>query len=137
MTDTETLYELELDDKKPLGDKPGQFIELSIFGVGEAPFGVSSPPGDSPRFEIVVRKVGNVTSRLVLMRVGEKVGIRGPFGNGFILQNHICKLSDSTGICESGENQHEILTDLTFNLHFGIWQRLPEIVENRNYHIHV
>jgi len=83
MTDTETLYELELDDRKPLGHKPGQFIELSIFGIGEAPFGVSSPPGDSPTFELVVRKVGNVTSKLSQMQVGEKVGIRGPFGNGF------------------------------------------------------
>jgi len=86
MTDTETLYEIELDDKKPLGHKPGQFIELSIFGIGEAPFGVSSPPSKSQSFELVVRQVGNVTSKLSVMNVGDKVGIRGPFGNGFDVQ---------------------------------------------------
>jgi sulfite reductase subunit B len=83
LTDTEKLYEIELDDKKPFGDKPGQFLEVSIFGVGEAPFGVASAPSDSPSFEIAVRKVGNVTSKLHEMSVGDKIGIRGPFGNGF------------------------------------------------------
>ncbi|MDH7517545.1 MAG: 4Fe-4S dicluster domain-containing protein [Candidatus Thermoplasmatota archaeon] len=83
LTDAEKLFEIELDDKKPLGGKPGQFVEVSIFGVGEAPFGLASPPSDSPSFEIAVRKVGNVTSKLHKMSVGDKIGIRGPFGNGF------------------------------------------------------
>jgi sulfite reductase subunit B len=83
LTDAEKLFEIELDDQKPLGDKPGQFIEVSIFGVGEAPFGLASPPRNSPSFEIAVRKVGNVTSRLHEMSVGDKIGIRGPLGNGF------------------------------------------------------
>jgi sulfite reductase subunit B len=83
LTDSETLFQLELNDKKPLGHKPGQFVELSIFGVGEAPFGVSSPPVTDPTFDIVVRKVGNLTSKLFTLKVGDLVGIRGPLGNGF------------------------------------------------------
>jgi sulfite reductase subunit B len=83
LTDAEKLFEIELDDKKPLGDKPGQFIEVSIFGIGEAPFGIASPPNNSPTFEIAVRKIGNVTSKLHDMSVGDKIGIRGPLGNGF------------------------------------------------------
>jgi len=83
LTDAEKLFEIELDDKKPLGHKPGQFVEVSIFGIGEAPFGLASPPSDSPTFEIAVRKVGNVTSKLHEMFVGDKIGIRGPLGNGF------------------------------------------------------
>jgi len=83
LTDAEKLFEIELDDKKPLGHKPGQFVEVSIFGIGEAPFGLASPPSDSFSFEIAVRKVGNVTSKLQEMSVGDKIGIRGPFGNGF------------------------------------------------------
>jgi len=79
----DTLFEIELDDKKPLGHKPGQFVEVSIFGYGEAPFGISTPPGNSPVFEIMVRQVGNVTKRLCLLQPGDKVGIRGPLGNGF------------------------------------------------------
>jgi sulfite reductase subunit B len=83
LTDAEKLFKIELDDKKPLGGKPGQFVEVSIFGIGEAPFGLASPPSDSPTFEIAVRKVGNVTSKLHEMSVGDKIGIRGPLGNGF------------------------------------------------------
>lgn len=81
--ETDSFFEIELDDKKPLGHKPGQFIEVSVFGYGEAPFGISSPPSDSPVFEIMVRQVGNVTKKLCLMQPGDKVGIRGPLGNGF------------------------------------------------------
>lgn len=83
LTETETLFEIELDDGKPLGHKPGQFVEISIFGIGEAPISVSSAPSKSSSFEIVVRKVGDVTSKLFAMKPGDKLGIRGPFGNGF------------------------------------------------------
>ena len=83
LTETETFFEIELDDKKPLGHKPGQFVEVSIFGIGEAPISVSSAPSKSSSFELVVRKVGNVTTRLFKMKPGDKLGIRGPFGNGF------------------------------------------------------
>ena len=83
LTAMEMLFEIELDDKKPLGHKPGQFVEVSIFGIGEAPISISSAPNASPTFELVVRKVGNVTSKLFAMSVGDKLGIQGPFGNGF------------------------------------------------------
>jgi len=83
LTETETLFEIELDDKKSLGHIPGQFVEVSVFGMGEAPISVSSAPSSSSSFEIVVRKVGDVTSKLFTMGDGDKVGIRGPFGNGF------------------------------------------------------
>ena len=83
LTETETLFEIGIDDNKPLGHKPGQFVEISIFGIGEAPISVSSAPSKSSSFEIVVRKVGDVTSKLFAMEPGDKLGIRGPFGNGF------------------------------------------------------
>jgi NAD(P)H-flavin reductase len=79
----DSLFEIELDDKKPLGHKPGQFVEVSVFGYGEAPFGISTPPGNTPVFEIMVRQVGNVTKKLCSLQPGDKVGIRGPLGNGF------------------------------------------------------
>lgn len=83
LTAMEMLFEIDLDDRKPLGHKPGQFVEVSIFGIGEAPISISSAPSTSSTFELVVRKVGNVTSKLFAMSVGDKLGIRGPFGNGF------------------------------------------------------
>ncbi len=82
LTELETLFEISMDDSQPLGHQPGQFVELSIMGVGEAPISVSSAPGGTS-FEIVVRKVGDVTSKLHTMKPGDKIGIRGPFGTGF------------------------------------------------------
>ncbi len=83
LTDEEILLELQLDDNKSLGHTPGQFVEVSIFGIGEAPISISSPPSPSNTFEIVIRKVGDVTTKLASMRPGDKIGIRGPFGTGF------------------------------------------------------
>ena len=85
LTSTEKLFEIELEGKKPLGHKPGQFVEISVFGVGEAPISVSSSPTrGNGSFELAIRKVGNVTGALHNMKVGDKVGIRGPFGTSFL-----------------------------------------------------
>lgn len=86
MTDIDTLYRIELDSGEPLGHRPGQFIELSIFGIGEAPISISSSPGTGPEFELLVRTIGDVTSKLDTLAIGDKVGVRGPFGNGFNIQ---------------------------------------------------
>ena len=83
LTERETLFEIELDDTSGLGHKPGQFVQVSVFGVGEAPISVTSSPTKKGSFELCIRKVGNVTSALHNMNVGSKIGIRGPFGNGF------------------------------------------------------
>jgi sulfite reductase subunit B len=84
MTASEKLFEIQLDGNKPLGHKPGQFVEVSIYGVGEAPISVSSSPTRlNGAFELVVRKVGNVTGALHNMKAGDAVGIRGPFGTDF------------------------------------------------------
>ena len=83
MTAMETLFEIKLDDGSDLGHKPGQFAEISVFGIGEAPISVSSSPTKKGTFEICVRKLGNVTTKLHTLNVGDRVGVRGPFGNGF------------------------------------------------------
>ncbi|MBM9520357.1 4Fe-4S dicluster domain-containing protein [Desulforhopalus vacuolatus] len=84
MTQTDTFYEIELDSRKPLGHQPGQFVEVSIFGMGEAPISVASAPEPGRNsFDLLVRSVGNVTTHLQSLTVGDKIGIRGPFGNGF------------------------------------------------------
>jgi sulfite reductase subunit B len=102
LTETETFFEIELDDKKPLNHKPGQFVEVSIFGIGEAPISVSSAPNKNSSFELVVRRVGNVTGRLFKMKAGDKLGIRGPFGKGFdptlFEKKHLLLASGGLGI---------------------------------------
>jgi sulfite reductase subunit B len=83
--DTKT-FTLSFKDKKVQEEfnyKPGQFIELSIFGAGEAPFGMATSPTRKGYFIITVRAVGKLTRALHNLKVGDEVGIRGPFGNGF------------------------------------------------------
>jgi sulfhydrogenase subunit gamma (sulfur reductase) len=66
--------------------KPGQFVELSVFGVGEAPFCLAQSPTRSDHIEVTVRRTGSVTNRLHAYRPGDVVGLRGPFGNCFPLE---------------------------------------------------
>lgn len=83
MTELETFFELQLASHRSLGHKPGQFVEVSLAGIGEAPISVSSPPTAADTFELVVRRAGNVTSALHGLAEGMPVGIRGPFGTSF------------------------------------------------------
>lgn len=82
LTELETLYTLELPYGADLHHQPGQFVELSIFGVGEAPFSISSSPTRKGSFELGIRKVGMLTDVLSRFEAGTRVGIRGPFGHG-------------------------------------------------------
>ena len=84
ITATEKLFHIELPEGEQLGHDPGQFVMLSVLGVGEAPISVTSAPSRSNGgFELCVRRVGDVTGALHAMQPGDRVGIRGPFGNGF------------------------------------------------------
>ena len=83
MTSTESYFKIKLGSGKELGHKPGQFVEVSLFGIGEAPISVSSSPTMKGGFELVVRKVGNVTGVMHGLKAGATVGIRGPFGTSF------------------------------------------------------
>jgi sulfhydrogenase subunit gamma (sulfur reductase) len=83
MTALEAFLELKLDSGAELGHKPGQFVEVSIPGIGEAPISVSSSPTQKGIFQLVVRKVGNVTTHVHQLKANDKIGIRGPFGTCF------------------------------------------------------
>jgi len=83
MTGHEKLFEIALRGGVSLEHEPGQFIMLSVFGVGESPISISSSPSLGESFEVCVRNVGKVTGALHKMGEGDEVGIRGPYGNGF------------------------------------------------------
>ncbi len=88
LTETEKRFSIQLPEGRTLGHKPGQFVEVSLFGFGEAPISVcSSPTRDHPYFELTVRKTGRLTDHMHLLNSGSKIGIRGPFGNGFNVQD--------------------------------------------------
>lgn len=79
------LFEIQMDDTAILQQcLPGQFVQVWVPGVGEAPISVcSGRPGD--RLELCVRKAGRVTSALFDMQEQDWLGLRGPFGHGFPL----------------------------------------------------
>jgi NAD(P)H-flavin reductase len=84
LTALEKVFTLELPEGLSLGHRPGQFVEVSVMGVGEAPISVSSSPSRSNgMFEVCVRNVGDVTSALHRLQPGATLGVRGPYGRGF------------------------------------------------------
>jgi len=81
MNVTEKYLRLTMDDGQ-FDYLPGQFVEVSIAGIGEAPITISSSPTQSDGFELVVRKIGNVSGAIHSLKKGSKLGIRGPLGKG-------------------------------------------------------
>ena len=69
----------------------GQFVELTLPGVGEAPFTPSSSPSDTKKMEITIMKAGRVTALLHECEKGQKVGIRGPYGKGYPIDGFVGK----------------------------------------------
>lgn len=69
----------------PIEFKTGQFVNVTIPGVGEAPFTPSSDPEVKDVMEITIMKAGVVTEKIHSLKVGDKVGIRGPLGKGYPL----------------------------------------------------
>ena len=63
----------------------GQFGEYSVFGIGEAPFCISSSPTRRDHLEFALQRVGKVTNALHRLGVGAEIGFRGPYGNSFPL----------------------------------------------------
>ena len=82
-TATEVFLGIELPGDRELGHQPGQFVQVSAFGYGEAPISVCSSPTRCKSFELCVRPAGNLSNRLHDLNVGDWIGIRGPYGRGF------------------------------------------------------
>jgi NAD(P)H-flavin reductase len=84
------LFQIELTE--PEGQavfadyKPGQFAFVSVFGAGEAPFGITGIPARGPLLEFAVNALGHVTRTLHSLEAGDPVGVRGPLGNWFPME---------------------------------------------------
>ena len=81
--DVKTFRVVTLDGKKPFLHIPGQCAMLSIPGVGEALFSITSSPTNEEFMEFSIKKCGCVTDFLHSIEAGQQVTIRGPYGNGF------------------------------------------------------
>lgn len=81
-----TTFTIRFKDKKVQEEFdyiPGQFLEVSVFGIGEIPISITSTPSRPGLLELNIKNVGLVSGAIHKLPKGAEIGIRGPFGNGF------------------------------------------------------
>jgi sulfite reductase subunit B len=123
LTPLEKLFGIQMPDGMDLGHKPGQFVQLSILGVGEAPISISTAPRGNGYFELGIRNTGKVTGAMHELGPGSKVGIRGPFGTFFdieemkgknlILISGGCGLAPMRSLIQSCRDHRDYFKDVT------------------------
>jgi len=86
--DVVTLVMEPGDGVQPMTFKPGQFNMLYAFGVGEVPISVSGDPAVTGTLVHTIRDVGHVTHALCALQPGDVIGVRGPFGSHWPIEQH-------------------------------------------------
>lgn len=84
---TYKLVFLNEEDEKAFQYHPGQFAELSVTGKGEIPIGIASSPTEKGHLLFTINRIGLVTNHLHAMKAGEIMGVRGPLGNWYPLED--------------------------------------------------
>jgi NAD(P)H-flavin reductase len=87
ITETPAIKTLKLTPEEEIKFEAGQFIELTVPGIGEAPFTPSSNPSNVEQIEVSVMRVGKVTEAIHELSSGDTVGLRGPFGTKYPLES--------------------------------------------------
>lgn len=90
MTPDTSMVTLRTEVSHPVAASflPGQFLELSLPGVGEIPISYCGLPSSDGSIELCIRHVGHVTTALKSVVTGTAVAVRGPFGRGFPLSTY-------------------------------------------------
>jgi NAD(P)H-flavin reductase len=81
--ETDSIKTFTIRPREPIEFAAGQFVELLVPAIGEAPFTPSSSPRVAERMDITIMRVGRVTERLHAMVPGSEVGVRGPLGRAY------------------------------------------------------
>jgi NAD(P)H-flavin reductase len=90
--ETADTFTLQFDAAKQVRPfAPGQFNMLYLFGVGEVAISISGDPAEAGSLVHTIRAVGTVTTAMRGLKRGDALGIRGPFGNGWPMQEAIGK----------------------------------------------
>ena len=87
--DVKTFRVVTPEGKKPFEHLPGQCAMVSIPGVGEAMFSITSSPTNQEFMEFSIKKCGCLTEWLHAMEVGQQVTVRGPYGNAFPVETEL------------------------------------------------
>ncbi|MFH1784771.1 MAG: FAD/NAD(P)-binding protein [bacterium] len=145
--DTKTFM-LNFKDKaieESFSYRPGQFVEFSVFGEGEATFCISNSPSRKSSIECSVKRMGKVTEALHELDVGDVVGIRGPYGNGFPIEElkgknllfvaggiGLAPLRSLINYCMDNRDDFEAITivngartskDLVYSDEYKVWEK--------------
>lgn len=115
VTEKEKWFEIQMPESHSFTYEPGQFVEVSILGVGEGPISITSAMKKPGIFEMTIRDVGMLTHKLHQLNAGDKIGIRGPFGQGFDLNKFKGKdvliIAGGIGLVPLRSLIHSILND--------------------------
>jgi len=89
--ESDTIFTLRLRFTDPAVQaayrfQPGQFNMVYLYGVGEVPISIVSDPLDEHLLDHTIRRVGRVSEGLAQLKAGDRIGIRGPYGRGWPLQ---------------------------------------------------
>lgn len=115
--ETEDVFTIELvydsDEKREFSYKPGQFNMLYAFGVGESAISISSDSSKKNSLLHTIHKVGYVTNVLSKLKKGDIIGLRGPFGSSWPLEEakgkDICIIVGGIGLAPLRPSIYHIL----------------------------
>jgi len=150
--ETPDTFSLTVDPQDGVDDvafKPGQFSMLWVFGVGELPISISGDPAQRGRLVYTVRSVGKATNALVSRKVGDGIGVRGPFGVGWPLEvargRDVIVVAGGIGLAPLRPIIYEVLQnreqygrlvllygtrsprDVLYRKELAVWARQPEM----------
>lgn len=113
--ETPNIKTFVLELEKEMEFATGQFVQLTVPGLGECPFTPSSKPGRTRNMEITVMKTGTATAALHEKKAGEILYVRGPYGNGFpvdkLRDREVLIVGGGCGMAPLRSLIHEILSD--------------------------
>ena len=87
--DAADIWTLEIEPAAGFDFAPGQFNMLYAHGVGEAAISISGDPADRGRLIHTIRAVGRVSEALTRMKAGDPIGVRGPYGRGWPVEEAV------------------------------------------------
>lgn len=129
VTDCWTLT-LQAQDRQPFSFLPGQFVMLYCFGHGEVPISISGDSGKSKHLVLTIRDVGAVTHAITALETDAVVGIRGPFGHGWPMQEAVGKdilvIAGGLGLAPLRPAIYHLLNTSTGNHQLLYGSRTPE-----------
>jgi NAD(P)H-flavin reductase len=140
---------LRLTDREPYAFAPGQFNMLYLYGSGEVPISVVEESEDDQTLTHTVRALGRITNGLAQLQVGDHIGLRGPFGRGWPMQEaegrDLVVVTGGLGCAPSVSIIHHVLRhraryghlnilqgvkhtdDLIWRSQYDAWAKLPDV----------